>query len=349
MELRRLLPQPERLGVVHHWDVDGVASAALAWRLLGRPSWLSVPRIGFYSASAIPEPPASVDALLVLDYGIPGAEYVKLRRALRVPLIVVVDHHRVQPPQPVEGLYYINPVAAGEVDEDDAPACSFLLYRLLGSPGGVEERVTAALGIAGDLGPYIDAGKPHPGLERARQLLRGTGWSLERLRELAELVDSCYRIVDTECIRFAVETLATRGPEALASSPRLREAEKKAKSMIEDALKRLEPIPAPRGVLAYRLEYDGYVTGAIGRILASRNPDGVAVLVHTIPSQGGGFIYIRSVSTPVTPLREELARRGWRSGGKKSVAVLEYQGPQPPPEMLRDVLEAAAHLLDGGQ
>jgi hypothetical protein len=71
------------------------------------------------------------------------------------------------------------------------------------------------------------------------------------------------------------------------------------------------------------------------------------VLVHTIPAIGGGFIYVRSVTHSLEKLRRHMEQRGWRSGGKKSVAVFTYHGHNPPEKLLETLLEEASKLVEG--
>ena len=71
---------PGEIGlVVYHWDADGVASASMVLRDR-RVHGLAVPRIGHYTAQAIPLGDAAQDLpILVLDYGLRQEELRRLR------------------------------------------------------------------------------------------------------------------------------------------------------------------------------------------------------------------------------------------------------------------------------
>jgi single-stranded DNA-specific DHH superfamily exonuclease len=195
----------EKVFIVHHWDADGVASAALlARRLGGKLVGTDVPRIGVYAAEAVPEPPRNA-LLVVLDYGIPGPEYDKLAERTSTP-IAVVDHHAVEPPRRLST--YCNPVALKKGSERDYPGNSLLVYKLLGEPRDTGDQFLAALGVVGDLEPFLKAGRKHPGLALAEELLRETNVSLEEASRLARSIDSCYRLLDYDCLRYAVTRLA---------------------------------------------------------------------------------------------------------------------------------------------
>ncbi len=316
------LRRAPRISVVFHWDADGVASAALVLRRLGgRVVGLDVPRIGLYSVDAIPLP-RDGSLLLVLDYGLPGRLYDELS-SVYSPGLVVIDHHSVEPPQGMTG--YCNPVAYGQGSEEDYPANSFLVYRLIGDPGDEHDRVLAALGVAGDLAPYIDAGSDHAGLAAARRLLEGTGVGLGELRRVAELIDSCYRVLDTECLRRAVR-VAARNPLGLLGDEQLASAKKLSDELLRTAWEKLEEIRRDKHISVYTLSMDAYITSAIGRRLASNEPGKIIVLVHSIPSQRRGFIYVRSITHRLDGVRNRLRAREVPVAGKTHVLVISYEG-----------------------
>jgi hypothetical protein len=308
--------------IVYHWDADGVATAALmARRLEGKPAGFEVPSIGRYSWQAVPRPSPGADRVLVLDYGIPGSDYEKLAEALGSLPLYVLDHHRVEPPTRGPSCY-CNPVAERRAGEEEYPAASLLAYRVLGEPRDDGDRLLAALGVAGDLAPFLDAGRSHPGLAFAEEI---SPVPIQQLRRLAEAIDSCYRLLDRRCLRYAAEQ-AARDPFRLLSDPRFEENRRRASRLLEEAIEKLQRLPSLCGAETYLLEMDALVTSAVGRRLASKHPSGVVALIHHIPSQGGGFIYVRSLSRRLDWLHEQARRMGLRAGGKTNVAVIEYEG-----------------------
>ncbi|WP_317895130.1 DHH family phosphoesterase [Pyrofollis japonicus] len=319
--------------VVHHWDADGVASAALlARRLGGRLVGTDVPRIGVYTAEAVPEPPR--DALLaVLDYGIPGQEYDKLVERTNTP-IAVVDHHAVEPPRRLST--YCNPVALKKGSERDYPGNSLLVYKLLGEPRDTGDRFLAALGVVGDLEAFLKAGREHPGLALAEELLKETNVSLEEAGRLARSIDSCYRLLDYSCLRYAVRRLA-EDPLGALNDRVLGEALAKAEKIVEKALGSLEKLYKDEAIAVYWLSLDAYVTSAIGRRLAAENPDKVMVLAHYMPREKRGYVYIRSVSKELVGLARFLRERGVKPGGKTNVVVVEFSNKDQAEEIINAI------------
>lgn len=318
-----------RDAIVHHWDADGIVSAALLLRGGVQAGRIVTPRIGGYNAMAILDRlPRDAETAVVLDYGIPGPEYDVV--ASRLGGLAVVDHHKTAPPRSVEA--YCNPVALGRASEAEAPACSVLalqLYSELAGPPGRDERILAAIGVAGDLAPYIDGGAEHPGLALAGRLLEDTGWSLERARRVAGMLDSSHRLLDYDCIERSVRAAASEGPEALESLGCVVENSRRERGLLSEALSRISLAVEGGWWRVYKLSMDAYITSLLGRRLASTNRGVLVALVHHYPSLGLTKVYIRWLGGNLGPVREALRGLGWSVAGKESVIVVDLHGVKP--------------------
>lgn len=328
LEIAHVLPHAHRVAVLHHWDTDGIASAAMllstAWN---RIVYVGTPSIGFYGSDAIDFPSlmrASPDALVILDYGVEPHVYDYLLEKLRCR-IIVVDHHLVAPWNAPRECHYCNPVARGCVEE--IPSTSYLLYKIL----GVQEprfRILAALGIVGDLTPYIDARLGHRGIEIAEELLRGLDVAIGELREVSEYVDSCYRLYNRTCIARVIRLLVEGDVRQVMRDPYIRRVRIRAQRVLTEALRRVVQLQENECVAVYKLVMDAYVTSYVGRTLASKHWDKYTVLIHWIPRISRGFIYVRSFREDLSGAIEGLRSTGLRVGGKRNVMVLELGSPE---------------------
>ena len=345
--------------VVHHWDVDGIASAALVARSLGfGPTGVletRVPSIGEYRVDAIPRPPSGARGLLVLDYGLPGPEYRGLVEEMesRGTKVLVVDHHRVE----YGGWWHCNPVAAGIGGEDEYPSCSLLAYRVLrrGDLGGglgeegVGDVLLAVLGVVGDLYPYMSSGIGHPGLRTAEPLLRvleRAGVEREKLLDAADALDSCYRVLDENCIAGAVRAGARDPFSLLEYRPALSNRERVEETVEKLVEKALEEAVEGKDYVVYHVETDMPLTGAVGRRLASMARGRVAVLLHVQPGRRRILLYARSPGAEhlLEKLRRGLKSQGLEVRGKESVVVVQL--PLAQGEGLEEGLERARSLVE---
>ena len=289
----------KRLAVVHHWDSDGIASAAIISRLRSDARFY-VPRIGSFSAGAVPELGGS-EAVLLLDYGIRVSEVEALERKLGVP-VMVVDHHVNE----ARERLFCNPVALGE-SEEKWPSTTWVMRQLLGLRGFDD---FVALGLVGDLGPRASGF-----LVRLK-----AGSSFEELLLAVSLVDSCYRAVDYEGIAYARRLLSESGVQAVLRDGRLYGTLEGVEREFSAVLSSLEP--EVRGsVVFYRAVTDCYLTSQLGRELAARHPGSIVVLVNRVRRLGSAYIYVRSQSYSLRAVLESL-RSVMHVGGKDGVLVV---------------------------
>jgi len=326
-EIAKIFNEGYSLGIFHHWDTDGIASAALILKKYkDQIAAMMTPRIGFYSEEAINimSVPRDVDYVIFLDYGINGEDYERIHGKLNKPLIVI-DHHLAEPWCNSGDSIYCNPVALGVGDEAEYPSTTYLLSKILGVKDE-HDVMLIALGIIGDLAPYFDAGISHRGLEYFRKLVINTKVDMITLRRAADILDSCYRIYNGVCIEHVVRKLAFENIEAIMGDAYLFKTYNLSKEIMLKALKNLDKVFSNVKISVYYLCMDAYVTSYVGRKLAKDNPDKIIVLVHEIPRIGGGFIYIRSIKRTLKSLIKNLRKEGFKVGGKEKVAVIEFMG-----------------------
>ncbi|BES80876.1 DHH family phosphoesterase [Pyrodictium abyssi] len=349
-DLWRLLSSG-RIFIVSHWDADGIASAALLLRALrARVAGVYPPSIGVYSLEALPWRRISgsgADVLAVLDYGLPGSEYDNLAEIASPRSVTVIDHHLAEPPRGRSNLVYVNPVALGLGGEEDWPSTTFIAYRIPGVREACRRRGCswiAAVGIVGDLGPALEH-RPRAH-SAALRLVEESGYSLRDVTRAVELLDSCYRLLDEDCVVHAVELLgwATR-PGDVLEDRRLQRAAEEAAKALKTAMERVRFLFQRPGIMVYYVESNAYVTSYVGRRLAARHPESVVVLLHWAPDRGRGFVYARSMKHRLAPVLQELRRRGIPAGGKDY--VLAFPVDKRDDKILRELATLIERLVFG--
>ncbi len=333
-DVRTLIEESNRVAIVHHWDSDGIASAVLIEKIYADRKSLSftVPQIGLYRASAIPIENlrhSNPDILLILDYSLSLEDLEYLEKEFGIA-IAVVDHHVTQP----RDKAFCNPVAMGS-PEDFYPATTYVLYRALDLGTDTEILDLIALGIVGDLGwrPKLDLTRWIPGYSR----------SLELLKYVASIVDSCYRLGDYDCIHYAHRKLAEAGLSGVVSDTYLRSKYRHVDKELRYLLETLYPSERRGPLLIFRAETESYITSFIGRELAKRFPNNVVILINRVRSLNMGYIYVRSLSHRLRGILKLLRAKGLEVGGKDTVFVVTCKNPECVEE--RDVLYTLeAHL-----
>ncbi|AGK61894.1 hypothetical protein Asulf_01928 [Archaeoglobus sulfaticallidus PM70-1] len=174
--------------IIHHWDTDGVASAALVVKALDETSDFRnlVPPIGkFRLDERIKKYMANAEKLFILDLNLPDEVEALDRDA------VFIDHH-IQPKIKNSRIRQINPVLDGKT----SPSTTFVVseyYNLWNA--------WSALGAIGDVGRRAFE------IQRVIELLKKEGITRNEAEKIVELIDSNYIVMDRNKVEDAVKVL----------------------------------------------------------------------------------------------------------------------------------------------
>lgn len=304
--------------MIHHWDTDGIASAAI---LKSRLSAFNVkvsgyvPRIGIYGIDGIEldRLPRDIDLAVILDYSLDPDQLGRLAGAINAD-VAVVDHHIHAPPR---GIPSYNPVAEG-ADPSSYPSTTWVLKELL----GLEVNDLVILGIVGDVGTLMS-----DNLVRRQVLgfLLSREVTIEDYESAAAMIDSCYRALDRIGVAMSVDKLASYGgdPRKILSDPEWREKKRMVDEEVNRLVKRAgegqEVIP---GVIVYRLQSELLVLSAVGRALSRRYPDLIVVVVFELLG-GPRYVYVRSQMKRLDWAIPKLKSLGFNIGGKDRVFSIQ--------------------------
>ncbi len=329
-----------RISIIFHWDSDGIASASLLKELAasyGIETQLIVPTIGYYNVDAIPLSKIkdfSPHLVIVVDYALKPWDLEQLEYEAAAP-VMVLDHHVNQLPE--KPLYH-NPVARG-LPGELYPSTTWVLQELL----RIDVNLRILLGIAGDRG--VKASET-PIWDTIEQVLKERKWDWNKIIELAEMIDSNYRIGDYNGITRAVDKLIAYGEsleEALAD-----EEWAKKKKLVDteiDKLAQTQPIQAiDNGILVYEIESRYYVASAVTRKLALKHQDKVVIVAYKHMGEGPCHVYARSWKYNLAPAITLLSLRDYEVGGKKEVVAVTIDCEQLN-QALQDMIEVVKEAI----
>ena len=206
--------------IVHHWDTDGVTSAALLVKALGLEEFtnMTAPIGEFRFDERIWDAIERAEKLYVLDFNVPG-EVEKVR----IPALFI-DHH-TQPRIGNPLVEQVNP----SLDGGYYPSCSLVVSEHFGI-----WNAWSALGAVGDVG-----GKAFE-IETVNKLLRKANLSRTEVLRLVELIDSSYIAMEREAVEGAVGILLENDVrDLLEYEPWIKKADA-IRDAIESALSSVE-------------------------------------------------------------------------------------------------------------
>ena len=292
--------------LIHHWDTDGVCSAALLLDYFGRDdidTW--TPLLGtFYLLDEHIEMAQGYDNVVVCDMALPAENILRIAEKAKV---TVIDHHHQEP---IEGIIHINPVAYG-ASGDQYPSNTWVIKEHLELPLSLK----IILGYVGDREQKIKDNPPF--WKQTQEYLEQEGIILEDLLELVYRIDSSYKVGEREAVMKApmqLRTYETR--KDILANKEWKENLQKLEEKLEKVLS--EPPEEIDKVQVKRLDTPYAIISQVTRRLAwGTGRDTVVVNTGFFTDQDQ--LYSRSNIVDMHSLIERAKKYGYNAGGKKDV------------------------------
>lgn len=315
----RALRGRTRVAVVHHWDADGIASAALvleeARRVTPHAEVVNLsPTIGRWYLG-----PEEIErlrewapqVLVLVDLAVRDDDLGSILDGVGAPALMV-DHHRADVPEDPRVDYH-NPVAEGGAEEEN-PACTWVLRRLLGRPVDL----LAVLGVFGDRGRGVRDEPVWPHLEG---FLEVSGLEEADIHWLVDLVDSSAKRMDVAAVNAAVGHLLEgwRDPRTLLDQPDWNASAAEVEGALVDELER-GPETVLGRILIKTIDTPYLVISTAARRLVRTRDQPVVVVVNLGYSETETQLYVRRTGDlDLSPLIGRMRARGLSAGGKGEV------------------------------
>ena len=315
----RALQGKRSVVVVHHWDADGIASAAMVVEEAHRVAPGAVvenvcPTIGRWLLG--PEEIARLrdqkpDLVVLVDLAVREDDLQAILDGVDAPALMV-DHHRSEVPADPRVEFH-NPVAMGE-PETENPSCTWVLKRLLGRPIDL----LAVLGVFGDRGRGVEH---EPVWQELEGFLTSSGLEEAEMHLLVDLVDSSAKRKDAVAVEAAVRLLLNgwREPRGLLALEGWQEGNREVETALREQLERGAETVV-EGTLVKTIDTPYLVISTAARRLLRSRDFSVVVVVNQGFSEEEVQIYVRRVGDlDLAPLIGQLRQRGLSAGGKSEV------------------------------
>lgn len=317
--------------LLHHWDTDGVASAALILKSLeGRDLVIETftPSIGNY---LIDEEDKELiegiepDQVFVLDMALPeeSVEFLKGFGEVKI-----YDHH-LQDEHDVE--LHCNPIIKGASPEE-YPSASWVVSDLL-------DREFDFLSILGAFGDREEKLKENErAMKTVEEVLSKCNNKFDDLLDCAELIDTLYKIGDREAVTEMPWFLQdVKEPQEILDREDLHENKLKLKEAIEREVDgKLKKVK--EDVLYHEMSSPYNIISTVTRRFAWKREDKKVVVSNSEYQKGKCQIYIRGPLENSEAIIQEMKERGYSAGGKSDVVGMVVPESDKE-EVLEDVFE----------
>jgi len=286
--------------LIHHWDTDGITSAALVIKALRLEDFTNLsPPIGeFRFDKRIRKAIEKSEKIYILDLNLPH-EVENIEKE-----IIFIDHH-IQPRIKNPKVKQINPALEG----NEAPSASFVV-----SSHFSLWNAWSALGVIGDIGSKAFE------IPKVGELLRKEGLTKEGALRLVQLIDSNYIVMERESVEKAVGILLSSTlRELLEYEPWIKNVEAIEKA-IQDAFSSVE---LKKGFAFIEFTSSFNIISKIARkAVWEAGYEGAIVINRDF--HGKGQIYFRISSKlkeriNMSEIIGALKEKGFNAGGKSEV------------------------------
>ena len=312
-ELRKL--QNKKGLLIHHWDTDGICSAALLYEFLSANDTqviTSTLQIGNYRLTPeIYENANDFEFIIIADIAVLKRDVLKLQQVTKAQ-ILLFDHH-LQDHMP--GVINFNPTLSGE-NSDNFPAAAWFINDLLNN----EINIVPILGAVGDLGVKIKRNKAI--FQEISTYINSLDINFSELLGMIELIDSNFKLQNKKEVENAVFILLQfkDDPKRILAYEKWRNHLR----ILEDELNRLtaqSPSYKDDHILLFEIDTKYDLISAVARHLASHHEEKTVIVINDGLFPDDVQIYIRR-SNGLANSRKLITfakNLGYSAGGKHDV------------------------------
>lgn len=289
--------------IVHHWDVDGICSAALLLKHK-YPDFLNwTPNRGIRRLDRDHiEWLIDFEEVIIVDMSLPHENIEAITETNKV---TIIDHHVQEKP---EKTHFINPVAQ-EKDPAFYPSTTWVIKEEL----GVSISPLVLLGVVGDMERKTLS---LPIWGQMKEFLDQTGGSFDEYFRWSKVLDSLYKAGDIDAVMDAPRLLIEEDLSLIDSYKQWIRINRH----VEDEFNKYinEEHAEIGGFLLIEMDTDLNLVSSVAKAVSwGRNRDVIAVnrgFFHDVDQ-----IYVRSSRIDTDRVHEDNLAKGWFSTGKKDV------------------------------
>jgi len=292
--------------IIHHWDTDGICSAAIVAMVLEKKgeSWVNYTlQIGkFEFDKRVAKEIKEADTVYIVDLNMPEAVEKLSQR------VIFIDHH-IQKRITNPNIKQVNPIISGK-SEKEFPSATWVVSHHFSI-----WNYLSALGAVGDVGSSIF---DWPIGKKVEELLNKEGLSKDDAVRLVSLLDSNYIAMDRQSVEEAVSVILNSNPKDLLENRKWNHNVGRIGKEIERAFSGLN---ANGRFAEIEFESDFNIVSYVAR-KAVWEMDFDAALVVNRNFNGRSQVYLRikpRTNYNIPKIINKLKASGFNAGGKKEV------------------------------
>ncbi len=315
--------------LLHHWDADGMSSAAILLRCLEGTYETFTPTIGNYLLNEEDKEEIrklDPDHTIVADMALPkdSIEFLKGFGGVHI-----FDHH-IQERHDVE--MHHNPIISGKTPKE-YPSCSWVVTEYL----ELEPDILTILGAFGDRETKLKENER--AMNVIQPLMDSFKVGFDDMLRCVHMMDTLHKLGDRKSIReFPWFLMDVTHPNEILSRKDLKENLEKLEETIERLSKR-ELTRSKENLYRLRLKTPYNIISTVTRKISwSRSDDDIVMVTNPSFHPGETQVYIRGAIPNSKEIIEYVRNKGHSAGGKEDVVGMVIPTEQED-EILDEVIK----------
>ncbi|MBU0731567.1 DHH family phosphoesterase [Patescibacteria group bacterium] len=300
--------------IIHHWDTDGLCSAAMLWKFLRDSdpdidAVLMTPTISNYfltDAEYAKIKGEEYDYIITCDINFPADVVEKLKEIC--PEILIFDHHHQKP---IDGVFYVN---------KKYPGCSYIIDEYLGTAPSL----LGVMGMVGDKEEGIQEDKEfYPYVE---EVLKKEDLTLNELLIMRRYIDSLYIIEDYKNMDPTVELLAD-DPKEILNDENLANNVQRIDQEVTHYME-VEPKDLGDDILEFNLDSEFNILSHTTRGLAREYNDKIVFVHQEKPDRVLVYVRRTDLDKDMQKIIDFARAKDFSAGGKPEVVGIIVPKPR---------------------
>ncbi|HDO19794.1 MAG TPA: DHH family phosphoesterase [Thermoplasmatales archaeon] len=315
--------------IIHHWDTDGICSAAILLRNLGGKAKTVTPQIGnYFLTDEEIKQYSQYKEIYIVDMALPENNVRHLASGARV---TVFDHH-VQ--TPLKEINHINPVAYG-ASQEDFPSATWVLKEHFHE----DEDLLVVLGIVGDNEHKIKDNKGF--YDIVQRFCKNQSIGFDELVRAVYLIDSNYKLGKKREVEKLPQTIGGMGIKEILTNGEWNSNLKTLDEEIERIVNDKDLMRRRDNTVIIDIDTQYNIISTVTRRIAWSTGENVVVINRGF-FEDRDQIYVRTSKINLDSLIDKIRHLGYNAGGKKSV-----MGAIVPKERTEDVINSIVGFFEG--
>lgn len=305
----------DKILILHHWDCDGLCSAAMMNNYLKEINKcinieFFLPEIGHYfldEADFLKIKEHEPDIIFIVDMALQKKDVLKLHSLTKD--LFIFDHHKQSE---ITEVNHFNPLADTGISSLDYPSTGWVINDFFEK----EQNLLSVLGAIGDQEERVKSNKV------IQQILQEEGLQYSNCVYTVKTIDSCYIVNDREMIHWMIGVLI-EGDKNLAliqKNPRILENTGIINEEINREIGKALAKDEKRKIIFKELDSEFHIISDISRRLSAGFPEYLVIVINRNKSALSN-IYFRTgdLDADLTPVLGWAKKNDYNAGGKKEV------------------------------